>query len=63
MADARFFKAVTTNPDHVLHHLLPKVKATTMELRKRPHNYVLPAKSSKLDEANFICRMLYNNIY
>ena len=63
MADARYFKAVTSNPSHVLYHLLPEVKATSMTLRKRFHSFVLPDKSTKLDESNFICRMLYRNVY
>lgn len=63
MADARYFKAVTSNPGHVLNHLLPEVKATSMTLRKRSHSFVLPEKSTKLDESNFICRMLYRDVY
>ena len=63
MADARYFKVVKSNPGHVLYHLLPEVKTTSMTLRKRSHSFVLPEKSTKLDESNFICGMLYRNVY
>ena len=63
MADIRLFKAVTVNCNHVLHHLLPEPKAGSMTLRKRTHNYTLPVKHGKMDEANFMCRMLYQNVY
>src|SRR6218665_791408 len=58
-ADERLFRAITTDPSHVLRQLLPKPKHTGYLLRPRAHGYELPAK----DEHNFISRMLYKNIY
>src|SRR6218665_4108415 len=55
----RYFRAITTDPSHVLRQLLPKSKHTGHLLRPRAHDYELPAK----DEHNFISRMLYKNIY
>ena len=63
MSDFRLFNAITSNTAHVLHHLLPKQKTGTMSLRKRRHNYSLPAKITKLDESNFLYRMLYYDVY
>src|SRR6218665_2432651 len=58
-ADERLFRAIPTDPSHVLRRLLPKPKHTGYLLRPRAHGYELPAK----DEHNFISRMLYKNIY
>src|SRR6218665_1341569 len=58
-ADERLFRAITTDPSHVLRQLLPKPKHTGYLLRPRAHGYELPVK----DEHNFISRMLYKNIY
>ena len=58
-ADTTPFKAVTSDPHHVLHDLLPATRSHGPNLRARAHNYVLPAK----DDRNFISRMLFGDIY
>ena len=58
-ADTTLFKAVTSDPHHVLHDLLPPTRSHGHNLRARAHNYVLPTK----DDRNFISRMLYRDIY
>ena len=40
------FKAVTSNPDHVLHQLLSPVKDIPYHLRTRAHNFELPDVNS-----------------
>jgi len=58
-ADDALFRAITRNPEHVLHPLLPPVIDQGHCLRPRPHNYALPREDNK----NFIHRLLYTNIY
>src|SRR6218665_2657646 len=57
-ADRKLFRAVETDPRHVLSRLLPEVKSTSYNLRPRAHCFVLPTK----DTRNFIPRMLYEKI-
>jgi len=61
-ADSTLFKKILSNPDHVLHPLLPPTKPTTYNLRSRAHNRQLPTNTNSLSK-NFIHRMLYQNIY
>src|SRR6218665_278692 len=58
-ADRKLFRAVVTDPRHVLSRLLPEVKSTSYNLRPRAHCFVLPTK----DTRNFIPRMLYEKIH
>ena len=37
--DERLFSRVTSNPHHVLHQILPPVKSTSPDMRRRTHNY------------------------
>ena len=57
-ADERLFRAITTDPSHVVRQLLPKPKDAGYDLCPRAHGYELPAK----DVDNFIPRRLYKNI-
>ena len=61
-ADVGLFKAVTSNPDHVMYKLLPPLKNTPYHLRPRVHNFELPDVNNNLKK-NFIHRMLYSNSY
>ena len=63
VAESNLFKAVTSNPNHVLHHLLPMQSTQPYKLRPRPHIYSLPAKTSSLVDKNFFVRVLYRNSY
>lgn len=58
-ADRTLFKAVSNNPSHILHPLLPPRTNHNYNLRHRAHPFTLPAKDSR----NFIPRMLYQDIY
>jgi hypothetical protein len=61
-ADAGLFKAVISNPDHVMYQLLPPLKNTPYHLRPRAHNFKLPDVNNNLKK-NYIHRMLYSNSY
>jgi len=54
-ADEALFRAVCTNPNHVLSSLLPRLKQHQYNLRSRVHNFYLPPK----DDRNFVSRSLY----
>jgi Reverse transcriptase (RNA-dependent DNA polymerase) len=60
-ADGRLFDAVKSNNDHVLYPLLPAKTVKTHNLRPRPHDFVLPRRTSHLSDCNFIMRMLYKH--
>ena len=57
-ADSRLFTAVLVNGGHVLHDLLPPIKATFYNLRPRAHNRTIPPADG-LMRKNFIIRMIY----
>ena len=57
-ADKKLFKKIENNPDHVLYKFLPPKHISKYNLRKRPHNYILPDK----DDRNFINRTIYKFI-
>ena len=59
IADERLFQQIRNNKDHVLHQLIPNIKTHDHNLRKKTHNFILPAK----DDGNFIIRLLFKNIY
>ena len=62
-ADSGLFRAITQNPGHVLHRLLPPKKPTTYNMRKRTHDFCIPQRTTNLNNRNFIERMLYKNSY
>lgn len=53
--ELRLFNCITQNSHHCLHYLLPPVRPTSHNLRKRGHNYLLPKK----DGRNFMNRCLF----
>ena len=56
--DKTLFTNILLNENHVLNQLLPEIKVTTYNLRKRSHNRVLPLCNG-LTAKNFINRMLF----
>jgi len=56
--DRGLFICISNNKNHCLHYLLPPVRSTVHNLRKRGHNYRLQKK----DDRNFISRCLYKYI-
>jgi len=61
-ADDKLFAAITLNPFHPLHHLLPPRRDTHYSLRPRAHDFTLSIRTTSLSDNNFINRMLYKNI-
>ena len=59
-SDNSFFKTVIHNSNHVLYNSLPNKIEEHHNLRNRPHIFVLPRRTSSLNDRNFIMRMLYN---
>jgi len=46
-SDNNLFKAVSSNPSHAPHSLLPRIKVSHHLLRARMHKYTSPPKDSK----------------
>jgi hypothetical protein len=59
ISDRTLFKAITSNPQHALGHLLPQTREIPYSLRPRSHNFTLPQKDDKL----FINRVLFDDLY
>jgi hypothetical protein len=57
-ADHKLFRNILSFTSHVLHSLLPPVKQTAHNLRRRTHGRILPVKTTST-ERNFFIRMLY----
>ena len=60
--DNKLFNHVLTNPNHVLHHLLPPEKQQVYCLRPRAHNRELPKKLNSLVCKNYFFRLLYDSV-
>ena len=60
----KLFSAVIRDSDHVLHKLLPPLSTASQSynLRERKHN-LLPLRTGRLSDHNFIQRMLYLDAY
>jgi len=50
-------------PYSPLHQLLPPKRSKPYLTRGRVHNYILPSKTTTLDECNFTCRLLYKDCF
>src|SRR6218665_1800155 len=59
VADQRLFRAVISDPTHVLRKHLTEVRQLSYNLWPRPHGFLLPSK----DDRNFISRLLYKDMY
>ena len=57
-ADSGLFRAITQNPGHVLHRLLPPKKPTTYNTRKRTHDFCIPQRQTNLNNRHFLERLL-----
>jgi len=59
------FRTILSNSDHLLARLLPdkSVARQNYNLRRRPHNLILPPRLTHLIDCNYINRMLYFNSY
>jgi len=63
--DEKMFAAITSDRNHVLHHLLPpqSTGSQNYNLRQRTHNLALPSRTGHLTDNNFLQRMLYSDVY
>ena len=61
----KLFSAVIRDSDHVLHKLLPPLSTASQSynLRECKHNYLLPLRTGRLADDNFIQHMLYLDVY
>ena len=50
---------------HLLHKILPPLSTASQSynLRERKHNYLLPLRTGRLSDHNFIQRLLYLDVY
>jgi len=62
-ADDKLFRALRYNPIYPLHRLLPPKRSKPYLTCGHVHNYVLPSKTTTLDECNFMCRLLYKDCF
>jgi len=58
-ADDQLFAQILLDEGHILRAMLPVEKSHDHNLRKRKHNFTLPAK----DDRNFINRMLFKGVF
>jgi len=58
------FNNITRNPHHILHQLLPSVSAAeeNYNVRASKHNRLLPKRTSRLFDSNFIYRPLHSDM-
>jgi hypothetical protein len=61
-ADDALFRRITTDPNHVLHYLLPPPAVHVHNLRPRRHNFSLPPSAAPHHQ-NFFSRQLYKDSY
>jgi Reverse transcriptase (RNA-dependent DNA polymerase) len=58
-ADEALFKAIISNPQHILRGLCQEKPESHYNLRPRPHPFALPLKDSR----NFLSRLIFKDIY
>ena len=51
--DEKLFQTIISNPNHVLYKLLPPKRQTSYNLRQRTHDFIVPARQTKLGDSNF----------
>ena len=60
-SDSRLFRSIINNSNHVLYNLLPPKTPVHYNLRQRLHKFVLPVRTSCINDKNFIMRMLFGH--
>jgi len=61
--DRQLFARITSNSQHLLHHLLPPQRQLNYSLRDCSHNYQRSHRLSALGDKNFFTRMLYSDLF
>ena len=62
LADSNLFNSIKNNESHLLYPLLPPKRSQHYALRQRVHPFQLTARTTALNDNNFIMRMLYNDL-
>ena len=62
-SDDKLFNLILYSKRHVIHSILPDRSDFNYNLRPRRHNLVLTAKSSSINDGDYITRMIFKNIY
>jgi len=61
--DEQLFSRININSLHILQQYLPERSSLSYSLRLRRHNKTLIAKTSELNDRNFIIRNIYKDLY
>jgi len=65
-ADDKLFESILANSEHILHNYIPEPARPSHHhhhLRPRKHSKELIHKTRKLNDKDFIVRMLYKDMY
>ena len=59
----QLFSKINSNSLHILQQFMPDHPSLNYSLRARPHNKTLIAKTTQLNDQDFIIRSIYKNAY
>ena len=62
MSDDQLFSKINSNSLHILHQFMPDRPSLNYSLRARLHNKTLIAKTTQLNDQDFIIRSIYRLI-
>jgi len=63
MSDDRLFSKISSNSLHILQQFTPDRPSLNYSLRARPHNKTLIAKTTQLNDQDFIIRSIYKDLF
>jgi len=63
MSDDQLFSKINSNSLHILQQFMPDRPSLNYSIRARPHNKALIAKTTQLNDQDFIIRSIYKNAY
>jgi len=63
MSDDQLFSKINNNSQHILQQLMSDRPSLNYSLRARPHNKTLIAKTTQLNDQDFIIRSIYKDSY
>jgi len=61
MSDDQLFSKIDSNSLHILQQFMPDSPSLNYSLRARPHNKTLIAKTTQLNDQDFIIRSIYKD--
>jgi len=62
-SDEQLFSKINSNSLHILQQFMPDRPSLNYSLRVRPHNKTLIAKTTQLNDQDFIIRSIYKDSY